>query len=44
MEINQITAALTRLFTDEGQRLVFWNDPGQEFVETLPTLQQFPFC
>lgn len=39
MEINQITAALTRLFSDEGQRLVFWNDPGQEFVETLPSLQ-----
>jgi outer membrane receptor protein involved in Fe transport len=39
METKQITAALTRLFTDEGQRLVFWNDPGQEFVETLPSLQ-----
>ncbi len=39
METKQIHDALSRLFEDEEQRLVFWNDPGQEFVETLPTLQ-----
>lgn len=39
METKQIHDALTRLFDEEGQRLVFWNDPGREFVETLPALQ-----
>lgn len=35
---HQIHAALTRLFNEEGQRLVFWNDPDQEFQNTLPFL------
>ncbi|CDH43574.1 BREX-1 system phosphatase PglZ type A [Candidatus Contendibacter odensensis] len=33
---HQIHAALTRLFNDEGQRIVFWNDPDKEFQNTLP--------
>ena len=39
METKQIHDALSRLFEDEEQRLVFWNDPGQEFADILPTLQ-----
>jgi uncharacterized protein (TIGR02687 family) len=35
---HQIHAALTRIFNDEGQRLVFWNDPDREFQNTLPFL------
>src|SRR5262249_7654543 len=34
----QIHAALDRLFNDEGQRVVFWNDPDREFTLTLPVL------
>jgi uncharacterized protein (TIGR02687 family) len=30
-DLNQITTALERLFNEEGQRLVFWNDPEREF-------------
>ena len=33
---HQIQTALTRLFNAEGQRIVFWNDPEQEFQNTLP--------
>ena len=35
-DLNQINAALDRLFYEEGQRIVFWNDPDQEFQSTLP--------
>ena len=35
-DLNQICAALERLFNEEGQRIVFWNDPDQEFQNTLP--------
>jgi uncharacterized protein (TIGR02687 family) len=35
---KQIHTALDRLFQEEGQRIVFWNDPDQEFVSTLPFL------
>lgn len=38
MDIPQITAGLTRLFDDEGHRVVLWNDPDREFVATLPQL------
>src|SRR5438552_11457766 len=30
-DLNQITTALERLFNEEGQRIVFWNDPEREF-------------
>src|SRR5712691_8985892 len=35
-DLNQIHTALQRLFNEEGQRIVFWNDPDQEFLNTLP--------
>ena len=35
-DLNQINTALERLFNEEGQRIVFWNDPDQEFQNTLP--------
>ena len=35
-DLNQIHTALERLFIEEGQRIVFWNDPDQEFQNTLP--------
>ena len=34
-DLNQIHTALERLFHEEGQRIVFWNDPDQEFQSTL---------
>lgn len=37
-DLNQIHAALERLFNEEGQRIVFWNDPDREFLNTLPFL------
>lgn len=36
MDNTQIENALTRLFVDDNQRIVFWNDPEKEFVSTLP--------
>ena len=35
-DLNQIHSALERLFHEEGKRIVFWNDPNQEFQNTLP--------
>jgi uncharacterized protein (TIGR02687 family) len=35
-DLNQIHTALDRLFNEDGQRIVFWNDPDQEFQNTLP--------
>ena len=35
-DLSQINTALERLFNEEGQRIVFWNDPDQEFQNTLP--------
>jgi uncharacterized protein (TIGR02687 family) len=37
-DLNQIHSALERLFNEEGQRIVFWNDPEQEFKNTLPLI------
>ena len=37
-DLNQIHTALERLFNEEGQRIVFWNDPAREFLETLPSI------
>jgi hypothetical protein len=42
MDANQITAALDRIFNEEGKRIVFWHDPEQEFLDFIaanPTLQ-----
>lgn len=38
-DLNQIHTALHRLFNEEGQRIVFWNDPDQEFFMTVPLLE-----
>jgi uncharacterized protein (TIGR02687 family) len=37
-DLNQITTALERLFNEEGQRIVFWNDPEREFQMMLSML------
>jgi hypothetical protein len=37
-DFKQINTALERLFNEEGQRIVFWNDPDKEFQNTLPFL------
>ena len=36
MDNVQIQSALTRLFDEEGHRIVFWNDPEKEFLYALP--------
>src|SRR4051812_34732428 len=38
-DLDQIHTALERLFREEGQRIVFWNDPDQEFQGTLPGIR-----
>jgi uncharacterized protein (TIGR02687 family) len=38
-DLNQITTALERLFNEEGQRIVFWNDPDREFQMILSTME-----
>lgn len=38
-ELNQIHTALERLFNEEGLRIVFWNDPDQEFYMTVPLVE-----
>ena len=35
-DTSQIETALARLFDEEQQRVVFWNDPEREFFTTLP--------
>jgi hypothetical protein len=37
-DLQQIHTALNRLFHEEGQRIVFWNDPEREFLESLPSI------
>jgi hypothetical protein len=37
-DIKQINDALDRVFNDEKQRIVFWNDPECEFKNVLPYL------
>ena len=38
MEPTRIQQGLERLYQTEGHRIVFWNDPDQEFTETLASL------
>jgi len=38
MDTTQITTALRRLFDDEHERIVFWNDPEREFAGILDSL------
>lgn len=39
MDTHQITAALNKIYQDEGYRIVFWNDPEQEFLSVIPALE-----
>lgn len=36
MDTKQLNDALERLFSEEKERIVFWNDPEREFTNTLP--------
>ena len=38
MDVAQITDALDQVFNDDHARIVFWNDPNGEFVESLPDI------
>jgi uncharacterized protein (TIGR02687 family) len=38
MDTRQINEALNRIFTEEGHRIVFWNDAQQEFEAVLSSL------
>ena len=38
-DLKQIHSALDRLFRDDGKRIVFWNDPDGEFLDTLPNVK-----
>ena len=38
MDVAQITGALESVFNDEHVRVVFWNDPDGEFIESLPVI------
>jgi uncharacterized protein (TIGR02687 family) len=40
-DLNQINAALERLFNEDGHRIVFWNDPEQEFLSFVNGLPMF---
>ena len=39
MNIEKIEQNLQRIFHQEGHRLVFWYEPEQTFVESLPELE-----
>lgn len=39
MDTRQINDTLNNIFNEEGNRLVFWNDPDREFVSVLPNLE-----
>ena len=38
MDSKQITEALIQAFNEDAPRIVFWNDPDGEFIETLPSI------
>ncbi|WP_417377378.1 BREX-1 system phosphatase PglZ type A [Gimesia maris] len=38
MDTKQLTEALNKVFVEEQQRIVFWNDPQQEFDRTVESL------
>ena len=33
--LHQIATALERIFTEEGNRIVFWHDPEHEFLDFI---------
>ena len=36
MDTKQLSDNLDKIFNEEGARIVFWHDPGREFVNSLP--------
>src|SRR4029453_6224278 len=38
MDTKQLDDALARLFVDDGERIVFWHDPAQEFLDFVNRL------
>ena len=38
MDTRQIHDTLDRIYMEEGDRIVFWNDPDKEFQIVLPAL------
>jgi uncharacterized protein (TIGR02687 family) len=43
MDTRQLDDAIARLFIDEGARIVFWHDPGHEFVDFMNRLPFITF-
>lgn len=39
MDTKQINQALNKIFNEEGHRIVFWNDPEQEFEGIIQSLE-----
>ncbi|WP_045217472.1 BREX-1 system phosphatase PglZ type A [Desulfonatronovibrio magnus] len=39
MNTTRITDSLNQLFHEQDQRIVFWHDPEQEFVDVVPGLE-----
>jgi len=39
MTFDQITTALTKLYAENGHRIVLWNDPEREFVDFVAKLE-----
>src|SRR5215510_985728 len=43
MDTKQLDDALARLFVDDGERIVFWHDPAQEFLDFINRLPLLTF-
>src|SRR5262245_60749593 len=43
MDTKQLDDALTRLFVDDGERIVFWHDPAHEFLDFMDRLPFLTF-
>ena len=43
MDTKQLDDALTRLFVDDGERIVFWHDPEHEFLDFMDRLPFLTF-
>ena len=43
MDTTQLDDALARLFVDDGERIVFWHDPDQEFLDFMNRLPFLTF-
>jgi hypothetical protein len=39
MTFNQITAAVTKLYSENGHRIVLWHDPERKFADFVATLE-----